>query len=337
VRVVEIRDGWGLQNLTVTARPDLEPGPGKLLLRMHAASLNARDLMMARGQYNPRQPLPLVIGSDGVGKVAATGEGVERFKIGDRVMPIFSQGWISGEPTKRKIRSTLGGPLDGTLAESMVVNAESVVGAPEHLSDEEAATLPTAAVTAWNALVGLGSLGPGQVVLVQGTGGVSIFALQFARLLGARVILTSSSDEKLERGRALGASETINYSSDPDWGKTARELSGGDGVDLVVEVGGAGTLGQSLVAVRPGGQISLLGVLSGASSDFNVIPVFMKQVRIQGLLVGSRELFEQMNRAISAHELRPAIGKVFPFERTREALEYLDGGSHFGKVCVRID
>jgi NADPH:quinone reductase-like Zn-dependent oxidoreductase len=303
---------------------------------MHAAALNARDLMMIRGQYNPKQPLPLVPGSDGSGEISAVGDGVVRVKPGDRVMPIFAQGWIAGEPSRERMRATLGGPLDGTLADSMLVDAESVVPVPEHLSAEEAATLPTAAVTAWNALLGLGDVVPGQTVLVQGTGGVSIFALQFAVLLGARVILTSSSDAKLERGRALGASETINYVELPDWGKRARELAGGEGVDLVVEVGGAGTLEQSLVAVRPGGQISLVGVLGGGAGQLSVVPIFMKQVRVQGILVGPRERFEQMNRAITAHQLRPAVSRVFPLEQVREALAYLDGGSHFGKVCVRI-
>jgi NADPH:quinone reductase-like Zn-dependent oxidoreductase len=336
VRVVEIREQFGLENLALRERPQQEPEPGQVRLRMGAASLNARDLMMLRGQYNPRQPLPLVPGSDGVGEVVALGRGVERIKIGDRVAPIFAQGWISGRPDREKIRSTLGGPLDGTFAEEMLVGAESVVKVPDHLSDEEAATLPTAAVTAWNALVGLGTLGPGQTVLIQGTGGVSIFALQFARLLGARVILTSSSDEKLERARALGAAETINYVSFEDWGRRARELSGADGVDLVVEVGGAGTLEQSLAAVRPGGQISLIGVLSGAESKLSVIPMFMKQVRLQGILVGSRETFCEMNRAIAAHQLRPAVSKIFAFDDVRDALEHLDRGLHFGKICLRI-
>lgn len=336
MRVVELRDRFGLEKLTLAERAEPEPGPGQVLLRMHAAALNARDLMMVRGQYNPRQPLPLVPGSDGMGEVAALGAGVERVKVGARVAPIFSQGWISGEPTRRKMRSTLGGPLDGTLAESMVVDAEGVVPLPEHLSPEEAATLPTAGLTAWNALVGFGGLPPGRTVLIQGTGGVSIFALQFAALLGARVILTSSSDAKLERGRALGAVETINYVEFPDWGKRARELSGGDGVDVVVEVGGAGTLEQSLVAVRPGGRISLIGVLSGGASQLGITPIFMKQVRVQGILVGSREDFEQMNRAVAAHQLRPAVSRVFPLDQVREALAHLDGGSHFGKVCVRI-
>ena len=336
MRVVEIRERFGLENLAVLDRPQQEPEPGQVRLRMGAASLNARDLMMVRGQYNARQPLPLIPGSDGAGEVIALGRGVERVKIGDRVAPIFAQGWISGRPSREKIRATLGGPLDGTFTEEMLVDAEGVVKVPDHLSDEEAATLPTAAVTAWNALVGLGTLSPGQTVLIQGTGGVSIFALQFARMLGAKVIITSSSDEKLEKACALGAAEAINYESSPDWGKRARELSGNDGVDLVVEVGGAGTLEQSLTAVRPGGQISLIGVLSGAESKLSVIPMFMKQVRLQGILVGSRETFCDMNRAITAHQLRPAVSKMFALADARDALEHLDRGLHFGKICLRI-
>ncbi len=336
MKVVEIHERFGLENLRLAERPDPTPGPGQVLLRMRAASLNARDVMTVRGQYNPKQPLPLIPGSDGAGEVVAAGEGVERVKVGERVLPIFSQGWIAGRPTRERMRRTLGGPLDGTLAEAMVVDAEGVVPAPDHLSDEEAATLPCAGVTAWNALAGLGRLKAGQTVLVQGTGGVSIFALQFAQLLGARAIVTSSSDAKLERARALGAAETINYRSQPEWGKRARELSGGEGVDLVVEVGGAGTLEQSLVAVRPGGQISLIGVLAGPAAQLNVTPAFMKQVRIQGILVGSRERFEEMNRAVVAHRLRPAVGRIVPLGRAREALERMGGADHFGKICVSI-
>ena len=303
---------------------------------MRAASLNFRDLLTVRGQYNPRQPLPLIPCSDGVGEVVATGRGVSQVEVGDRVSPIFAQEWLSGQPTRSALASTLGGPLDGTLAEFMVLSEQGVVRVPEHLTDEEAASLPCAALTAWSALVTQGSLKAGDTVLVQGTGGVSIFALQFANLLGARVIVTSSSDEKLARARKLGAWETINYMTVPEWGKRALELTGGNGVDVVVEVGGAGTLARSLQAVRFGGQISLIGILAGASAELSVIPILMRGVRVQGILVGHCDGFEAMNGAIAEHRLRPVVDRVFPLEQVREALEHMAGGKHFGKICLRV-
>jgi len=336
MKVVEIQGGFGLERLAVTERPEPRPGPGQVLLRMHAASLNYRDLLTVTGRYNPRQPLPLVPCSDGVGEVLAVGEGVTRVTKGDRVATTFTQGWIAGRPDRDKLRTTLGGPLDGTLAEVMALDQDGVVRVPEHLSDEEASTLPCAAVTAWTALAVHGAVKAGDTVVAQGTGGVSIFALQFAGLLGARAIVTSSSDEKLERARSLGAWATINYSARPDWGKEVRALTGGRGADLIVEVGGAGTLAQSLDAVRIGGQISQIGVLAGTAAKLDVIPILMKQVRIQGLLVGDREAFESMNLAIAQHRMRPVIDRVFPFDQVREALEHMAAGRHFGKICIRF-
>ena len=332
--VLELRS-FGLDGLAEAARPLPEPGPGQVRLRMRAASLNYRDLLTIKGLYNPRQPLPLVPLSDGVGVVEALGPGVSRWKVGDRACPIFAQEWLCGPPAREALRSTLGGPLDGTLAEFMVVGEQGLVPAPAHLSDPEAACLPCAALTAWNALVTLGGAKPGETVLVLGTGGVSIFALQFARLLGARVIATTSKKEKEERLRGLGAQAVLDYREEPKWGRKVRELSGG-GVDLVVEVGGAGTLEQSLQALRPGGRISLIGVLSGARSQVDVIPILMNQVRVQGVFVGSRENFLDMNRAVSFHGLRPVVDRVFPFREAREALAYLESGRHFGKVCLEF-
>jgi len=337
MKVVEIRENFGLANLVLGERPG-EPvaGPGQVVLRMRAASLNYRDLLTVRGQYNPKQPLPLIPCSDGVGQVVAVGDGVERVKLGDRVAPIFAQAWLAGRPTPEKLRSTLGGPLDGTLAETMTLDAESVVRVPDHLTDEEAASLPCAGVTAWNALVTHGDIRAGQTVLVLGTGGVSLFALQFATLLGARVIVTSGSDGKLERARALGAWETINYRSTPEWGREVRSLTGGEGVDLVVEVCGGETFDQSVAALRFGGRISLIGNLAGARAEVNFIPLLMRQIRVQGILVGSRENFEDMNRAVEAHDLRPPVSSVYPLAETRAALESLTAPDHFGKVAVRI-
>src|SRR5690606_11683980 len=270
-----------------------------------------------------RQRLPLIPLSDGVGEVIAVGEGCHRVKVGDRVSPHFFPTWVAGEPSRARMRPALGGPLDGALTEQWCLDEEALVPVPEHLTDEEASTLPCAAVTAWNALTVRGSLGPADTVLLQGTGGVSLFALQLAKALGARVILTSSSDEKLKRARELGADHTLNYRTHPEWGREAMAIAGGDGVDLVVEVGGAGTLAQSLTAVRPGGQVSLIGVLSGSGGDINLIPILMQNVRLQGITVGDRDSFEAMNRAITQHRIRPVIERVFPFEQHVEAFEAL--------------
>lgn len=335
MRAVEIRGAFGLDNLAVAERPDPRPGFGQVLLRMRAASLNYRDLLMVQGKYNPKQKLPLIPCSDGVGEVVELGEGVTRVRVGDRVSPIFAQQWLAGEPTRDKARSTLGGPLDGTLAELMVVDQEGLVKVPDHLTDEEAACLPCAGVTAWSALMA-GGVKAGDTVLVQGTGGVSLFALQLAKVLGARVIATSSSDRKLERVREMGAAETINYRETPEWGTRAKELTGGGGVDLVVEVGGAGTLDQSLRAVRFGGAISLIGNLAGIDAQVRLTLIFMQHVRMLGIFVGHRESFEAMNRAIAVHGLRPMVDRVFPLEEARAAFELMGAGGHFGKIGLRI-
>ncbi len=332
-----IDGSFGLDHLRMVERPTPTPGYGQVLVRVKATSLNARDLMTVTGVYNPRQPLPLVPLSDGAGQVEAVGPGVQRVAVGDRVAGIFAQGWLSGPPTKEKLSTTLGGPLDGMLSEQVVLSAEGLVKIPAYLSFEEAATLPCAAVTAWSALVTEGNLRAGEWVLVQGTGGVSIFALQIAKLCGARVIVTSSSDEKLAKARALGADEGINYKSTPDWEKRAKAITQNLGVDHVVEVGGAGTLARSLRAVKIGGTVSVIGVLSGPSSDWSVIPILMQQVRLQGVLVGHRESFEALNRAFDAAKTKPVIDKVFPFSEARAALEYMASGAHLGKIVVRVD
>jgi NADPH:quinone reductase-like Zn-dependent oxidoreductase len=335
MKAYEIRNTFGIDSLTLAERPAPRPGPGQVLLQMRAFSLNYRDLMVVKGLYNPRLPLPLVPFSDGVGQVAAVGDGVTRVKVGERVCPLFMPKWIAGDLTEVKARSALGGGNEGLLAEQVVLDQEGMVQVPEYLTDEEAATLPCAAVTTWHALMAHGSLKPGQNVLTLGTGGVSIFALQFARLAGARVLITSSSDSKLERSRKLGAADGINYKTTPDWDKRVRELTGDVGVDHVVELGGAGTLGKSLRAVRTGGRISLIGVLSGGG-EVNPVPILMKNIRVQGIFVGSREMFEAMNRALALHQLRPVIDRVFPFSEAREALRHLESGAHLGKVCIRI-
>ncbi|NEQ40886.1 MAG: NAD(P)-dependent alcohol dehydrogenase [Okeania sp. SIO3I5] len=322
-------------NLVCTEKPQPEPKFGEVLVKVKAVSLNYRDILMIKGLYNPRLRLPVIPCSDGVGEVVSVGEGVTRVKPGDRIAGIFMQKWLSGNFTKEAAKSTLGGDLNGMLAEYVVLSEDGVVLIPPHLSDTEAATLPCAAVTAWHALIEAG-LKPGETVLVMGTGGVSLFALQFAVMAGARVIATSSSDQKLERVKELGASDVINYKSVPKWEKEVLALTEGVGVDYVVEVGGVNTLSQSVKAVRMGGKISLIGVLAGAQGEFNPLPAVMKGVRIQGIFVGSRQMFEAMNRAIDVNKLRPVCDRVFPFESAPEALNYMEIGSHFGKITIEF-
>ncbi len=327
-----LKNAFGIENLQLDELPQPEPGPGQVLVKMRAWSLNYRDLMVARGVYAPKLKFPFQMLSDGAGDVVAVGAGVTRVQAGDRVAGAFMQTWIEGGPSEAKAKSALGGNIAGIAAEYVVLDAKGLVHIPPQLSYEEAATLPCAAVTAWHALVTAGHLTAGDTVLVQGTGGVSIFALQFARLIGARVIATSSSDAKLERVKALGASDVINYKSTPEWGRRVRELTG-HGVDHLVEVGGAGTLAQSFEAVRNGGRISLIGVLTGG--EVNPIPILMKNITVQGIFVGSRDMFEAMNRAITFCGLKPVIDRVFPFTEFPQALRHMESGAHFGKIVLK--
>ncbi len=289
--------------------------------------------MISKGIYNPKLKLPLIPLSDGAFEVSALGDGATRFKVGDRVVSAFMPGWLDGPATEAGARSALGAEAPGVLAEEVVLPETGLLPIPAHLSFAEAATLPCAAVTAWNALVETGGIQPGNSVLVQGTGGVSIFALQFARLAGARVIATSSSDAKLARVREMGASDVINYKTTPDWDRRARELTDRQGVDMIVEVGGAGTLPQSTRAIKIGGYIALIGVLTGGG-EFNPIVLLMKNIRLQGIFVGSVRMFESMLKAIEVSELRPVVDRVFSFAQAVEALKYLESGAHFGKVVI---
>jgi NADPH:quinone reductase-like Zn-dependent oxidoreductase len=335
MRVFQIQDDWSIDHIVLAQRPDPRPGPGSVLLRMRAAALNYRDLLVpVRGYGSRTGTLPLIPVSDGVGEVVEIGAGVTRVTIGDRVCPLMIPSWISGEPTEQRLRGTLGGPLDGVMAERMVLSEEAVVKVPDHLGDEEAATLPCAALTAWSAIVTEGRVKAGDCVLVQGTGGVALFALQFAKCQGAHVIITSSSDEKLRRARDLGADEGINYRSLPEWGKVARTLAGGDGVDLIIDLGGQQTLPQALRAVRTGGTICLIGVLSGGTMEVPLGPIVTRQIRQQGVTVGSRDGFDAMNRAIAQHRIRPVVDRVFAFEAFSDALDHLALRNHFGKVCI---
>lgn len=316
-------------------RPTPEPGPRQVLVRMRAWSLNYRDLLVIKGLYNPKLKLPLIPLSDGAGEVAQVGSAVTRWKAGDRVVAAFMQGWVDGEIDDTKWRTALGAGIDGVAAEYCLFEEDGLVRVPEFLSYEEAASLPCAAVTAWNALFETGNVKPNNTVLALGTGGVSIFAVQFAALAGARVIVTSSSDEKLARARELGAQETVNYATTPDWEKRVRELTDGRGVDQVIEVGGAGTLARSVRAVRTGGTISLIGVLA-KGAEVNPTPVLMRHLRVQGIFVGSRAMFENMLRAMTARQIRPVVDRVFTFEELLAGLQHMEEARHFGKICVRF-
>jgi NADPH:quinone reductase-like Zn-dependent oxidoreductase len=334
MRAYEIQS-FGIDNLALVERPVPEPGPYQVLVKMHAWSLNYRDLMTVSGSYNPRLKLPQIPLSDGVGEVVAVGSEVRSVKPGDRVANTFFERWVSGEATDEKARSALGAGRDGVLSEYVVLHEEGVISFPDHLTYTEAATLPCAALTAWNALVIEGKIKAGDIVLTLGTGGVSIFALQFGVLNGAQVIITSSSNEKLSRAKQLGAGHMVNYREVAEWGKHVRQLTGGQGVDLVVEVGGAGTFNQSLTALKRGATLCLIGVLA-QGPNVNIVPVLMNNIRVQGIFVGTREAFQSMNSAIALHHLHPVIDRTFGFEEAREAFRFMESGRHFGKICIEV-
>jgi NADPH:quinone reductase-like Zn-dependent oxidoreductase len=327
---------FGVDSLELVERPIPSPRSGEVLVRVRAISFNYRDLMIVKGQYNPKMKLPRIPCSDGAGEVAAVGEGVTAWEPGDRVAGIFMQNWLDGPLTPAKAHGALGGDIDGMLTEYAVLSQAGLVRLPEHLSFQEAATLPCAAVTSWNALAA-GNLRPGATVLIQGTGGVSIFALQFALIQGARVLGISSSHDKLERACDLGLNAGLNYLENPDWERWVLDQTGGVGVDLVVEVGGAATLARSITALRIGGVIAQVGVLSGSADTVSLpIPLILhKQARIQGIYVGSRRDFEQMNKAITLAQLRP-VGENFPWTQAGAALARMDEGSHFGKLVLTV-
>lgn len=335
MRVWELTEPTGAAGLSLVERAEPVAGPGEVVLRVEAVSLNYRDLLMIRGRYQKHTPAGMVPCSDASGTIAAVGEGVRGVNIGDRVTSVFSPAWSCGSFTLAAGRSALGSGLAaGCLAEQVVLPAGGVMPAPSHLSHEEAATLPCAALTAWHALLEETPIRPGDSVLTLGSGGVSVFAIQFARAAGARVIGTTSSAAKAERLRELGVEHVINYRETTSWGEAARVAAGGEGIDNVVEVGGQGTFDQSVRAVRPGGIVSLIGVLSGAA-PVNLTPVLMRNIRVQGVMVGSSGMFQRMNRAIAQHAIHPTIDRVFPFEAAREAFEYIASGSHVGKIVIR--
>ena len=330
----EIISADGIDALALAERETPVPRPGQVRVRMRASSINYRDLATVLDPVSRNLPYPRIPNSDGVGDVTAIGEGVTRVRIGDRVASSFFQRWDSGAITPDGMASALGGALDGVLATDALLAESGVVHIPDYLSYEEAATLPCAALTAWNALVAGGGLKAGDTVLLIGTGGVSIFALQFAAMHGARAIILSSSDEKLDRARKLGAWQTINFRTTPDWDRAVLEITEGRGVDHVVEVGGAGTLERSINAVRVAGRVALIGVLTGG--EINPTAVMQKSVTLQGVYVGSREMFDAMNRAMAGSKLHPVIDTAFDFEDARAAYHHMQGAGHFGKIVVTI-
>jgi NADPH:quinone reductase-like Zn-dependent oxidoreductase len=334
MKIAELR-AFGFEGLVWAERDVPKPGPGEVLVRMEAFSLNYRDLMVVQGRYNPRLKMPMTPLSDGSGEVVEVGPGVTRFKTGERVAATFMQGWIEGDIDDTKAKTALGAGGQGIAAEYCVFHESGLVRIPDYLSPEEAATLPCAAVTAWNALFESGSAKAGDTVLALGTGGVSTFAVQFASAAGARVLVTSSSDEKMSRARDLGAETGVNYAATPDWDKAVRELTGGRGVDQIIEVGGAGTLPRSLRAVRAGGTISLIGALS-EGAEVNPTPILMRSIRVQGVFVGSRTMLENMLRAMTVRQIRPVIDRVFRFDELHEALLHMESAQHVGKICLKV-
>jgi NADPH:quinone reductase-like Zn-dependent oxidoreductase len=328
---------FGIDSLALLERDSILPGVGQVLVHVKAISLNYRDLMVVQGRYNPRMALPRVPCSDGAGEVISVGAGVTQWKAGDRVAGIFFPAWIDGKPSAVKTKSALGGDVDGMLSTEVVLSEHGLVRIPEAMSYSEASTLPCAALTAWNALFTAADTKPGDTVLIQGTGGVSIFALQLATLAGARVLGTSSSDEKLERAKALGLDAGLNYRTNPDWDKWAYEQTGGEGVDVVVEVGGGGTMARAVKATRVGGTIAQIGVLSGANEGVDIRPILSKQIRIQGVYVGSRSDFVAMNKAIAQSGLKPVVDAEFPFGEAPAALRQMESAAHFGKIVITAD
>jgi NADPH:quinone reductase-like Zn-dependent oxidoreductase len=330
------KGGAGIEALAKVERPEPKPAHRQVLVKVSACSLNFRDLGIVRGTYRMPVRDNVVPLSDGAGEVTAVGAGVTRVKVGDKVAGCFFQRWPGGEPAPDVQAGALGGSVDGMLAEFVLLEEEGVVKIPAHLSLEEGACLPCAGVTVWHAMFEHAKLGAGQTVLLQGTGGVSIFGLQLAHAAGAQVVITSSSDDKLARAKKLGANHIVNYKTTPDWEKAAMEFTGGRGVDHVVEVGGAGTLARSFAAIRVGGKISMIGGLSGPATELNPGLILARRANVQGISVGSTQMFEAMNRAIAANAIKPAIDKVFGFDEVQAAYKHMASGAHFGKIVIRV-
>lgn len=339
MRALNVAAPWGLDAIKVVDLPDPKPGPGHVLVRMKAVSLNYRDLLMVNGMYGrgPASTTDVITPfSDGCGVVEAVGEGVTRFKPGDRVATLFFQGWVSGPPTLEKVVTALGFPIPGAGAELQTFSEHGLSKVPEFLSDHEVATLPCAALTAWRGLFVDARLEPGDTVVLQGTGGVSIFGLQFAHAAGLRTVITSSSDEKLARAKELGADHTVNYRTTPAWSGPVREATQGRGADFIMEVGGGGTIQESMKAIKIGGHIAIIGVVAGAGDPFNPAALIGNSAKLQGLSVGSRDMFEAMGRMIDLKKIFPVVDKVFPFTEAKAAFSAMAAGEHFGKIVLEF-
>lgn len=333
-KAIILQAGGGYANVTVGSREAPLPQAGEITVRLYANSLNYHDFAVVSGMWGPSEPrIPM---ADGAGEVVAVGAGVTAFNVGDHVVSTFFPTWQSGEPLVEGFATVPGDGVDGYARELVTATVESFTLAPKGWTHIEASTLTTAALTAWRALMSDDHLKPGDTVLVQGTGGVSIFALQFAKLAGATVIATSSSEEKLEKLKALGADHLINYKTTPDWGTLAREITGGRGVDHVVEVGGPATLEQSMLAARVGGHVSVIGILTGLAGNFSLVTALIKQLRLQGVLVGNRTQQQAMIQAIDANGMHPVVDKVFALEEMVQAFQYQESNRHFGKICLQI-
>lgn len=334
IKTIQLLPGGGFDKIVVATTGSRDPGPGEIRVRIHASSLNYHDYrVVTRGVASHETRIPM---SDGAGEVVAIGAGVSEFKVGDHVVSTFFPDWQDGEPIADSFARTPGDGIDGYAREEVTAHTTAFTHAPQGYSHAEAATLTTAGLTAWRTLIANGQLKPGDTVLLQGTGGVSIFALQFAKVAGARVIATSSNDAKLARMKALGADELINYRTDPDWGMTARRLTHGRGVDHVIEVGGAATLPQSMLATRVGGHVAMIGILSGIEGPLSIRLALSRQLRLQAVLVGNRTQQRQMIKAIEANNMRPVIDKHFALEQIADAFRYQESGQHFGKIVLDI-
>lgn len=333
-KAIIVQAGGGYDKVLVGVRDAAAPKSGEMTVRLHANSLNYHDFAVVSGMWGPSEPrIPM---ADGAGEVIAVGDGVTEFAVGDHVVSTFFPTWLAGEPLVEGFATTPGDGVDGYARETVTASVNAFTHAPKGWSHVESSTLTTAALTAWRALMADGGLKSGDTVLVQGTGGVSIFALQFAKMAGASVIATSSSDDKLERLRALGADHLINYRKTANWGELARDMTGGRGVDHIIEVGGPASLDQSMLAARVGGHIAVIGILTGLSAEVSIITALVKQLRLQGLIVGSRTQQQDMVRAIDANHMRPVIDKVFPLENIVDAFRYQETNKHFGKICLEM-
>lgn len=338
MRALQVKEPWGLDALEFVEAPDPAPGPGEVLVRLRAVSLNYRDLLMVGGMYSRMAAGASSITpfSDGCGVVEAVGEGVTRVKPGERVSTLFFQRWISGPPNLDKLSSSLGSPIPGAGRELAIFSQDGVSKVPDFLTDHQVATLPCAALTAWRALFEDADLRPGDMVVLQGTGGVSIFGLQFAHAAGMRTLITSSSDDKLARAEAMGATHRVNYRQTPQWSVPVRAATSGAGADLIIEVGGGGTIEQSMRAIRIGGHIAIVGVVAGPGGPFNTAALIGNSAKLQGLSVGSRDMFEAMCRFIDLHGIQPVVDKVFPWTEAKAAFAAMQGGEHFGKIVLEF-